>query len=62
MRGEEARLSENSQDMEKVKQQHYIQEDKVWSFFFFQKQNFEFVLELSGMLLMQFCTFKEHAP
>lgn len=29
MRGEEARLSENSQDMEKVKQQHYIQEDKV---------------------------------
>ena len=40
MRGEEARLSENSQDMEKVKQQHYIQEDKVWSFFFFQKQNF----------------------
>ena len=29
MRGEEARLSENGQDMEKVKQQHYIQEDKV---------------------------------
>ena len=29
MRGEEARLSENSQDMEKVKQQHNIQEDKV---------------------------------
>lgn len=41
MRGEEARLSENSQDMEKVKQQHYIQEDKVWLYiFFFQKQNF----------------------
>lgn len=35
MRGEEARLSENSQDMEKVKQQHYIQEDKVWFYFFF---------------------------
>lgn len=35
MRGEEARLSENSQDMEKVKQQHYIQEDKVWFYIFF---------------------------
>ena len=29
MRGEESRLSENSQGIEKVKQQHYIQEDKV---------------------------------
>ena len=32
MRGEEARLSDNNQDMEKVKQQHYIQEDKVGFF------------------------------
>lgn len=29
MRGEESRLSENNQGIEKVKQQHYIQEDKV---------------------------------
>lgn len=29
MRAEEARLGENNQDMEKVKQQHFIQEDKV---------------------------------
>ena len=29
MRAEEARLSENNQGMEKVKQQHFIQEDKV---------------------------------
>ena len=31
MRAEEARLSENNHEMEKVKQQHFIQEDKVWS-------------------------------
>ena len=30
MRAEEARLSENNQEREKVKQQHFIQEDKVW--------------------------------
>ena len=29
MRAEEARLSENNQGMEKVKQQHFIQEEKV---------------------------------
>ena len=29
MRAEEARLSENNHEMEKVKQQHFIQEDKV---------------------------------
>ena len=29
MRAEEARLSENNQGMENVKQQHFIQEDKV---------------------------------
>ncbi|XP_078382574.1 uncharacterized protein LOC144665242 [Oculina patagonica] len=29
MRGEESKLSENNQGIEKVKQQHYIQEDKV---------------------------------
>ena len=29
MRGEESRLGENNQAIEKVKQQHYIQEDKV---------------------------------
>ena len=43
MRGEETRLSENSQDIEKVKQQHYIQEDKVWFYIF---------------ILMQFCFSK----
>ncbi len=29
MRGEESKLSENNQGIEKVKQQHFIQEDKV---------------------------------